>query len=234
MRRTAAGLAVTALAALATAAPASANNEITDKCGSEDLTLPALVNRDVTIQAFDLCGADVRGTAGSGALRAMHATLRLAGDTAQRGSAAYWLGFATGPCDARLVYEDLVPPTGSGRALLTGQCGGTFKICQTQLPTEDCGHWVGGEAIHRVLPATASKLSGSTVTLDFDPGALPAHSVPQAFLDGFQPGRSLTALWASTWVRGQAGATEDDGVYWLMDQGSSSKPLALGGTRTKR
>ena len=157
----------------------------------------------------------------------------MAGDTAQRGSASYWLQFAAGGCASLLVYEDLVPPTG-GRALLDGRCGGTFKNCQTMDPTEDCGYWVGGTPYRRVLPNTAFKVAGQTVTFDFDPNALPAGAAPRQFLDGFQAGKALTNLGAMSSVRGQSSTSEDDSFYVFVDQASSDKPLALGGSTPKR
>src|SRR3954454_1442154 len=98
MRRTACGLVATAFASLAVAAPASADNEVTDPCGLvNNPSVPSTVNNGAPAPWLDLCGADVRGTAANGPLRGIHTTLHLAGDTANRaGSAAYGLVFQGG------------------------------------------------------------------------------------------------------------------------------------------
>src|SRR4051812_41394697 len=146
MRRTACGLAAAALSSLALAAPASADNEITDPCGPGGVSLPALVNRDVTVPWLDLCSADVRGTAASGTLRGLHVALKLAGDSSNRSnSAAYMFSFATGPCTASLRYEDVVPPAPGGKFSLTGQCGGKLEPCDPPLPASSCSQWAGGQ-----------------------------------------------------------------------------------------
>jgi hypothetical protein len=231
MRRTARGLTVAVLGSLAIAAPAAADNEITDPCGTGSASLPGLVARDPTVPWLDLCGADVRGRAGSGSLRALRATLRLAGDTAGRaGSAGYVFAFMAGTCSGALRYEDLGPGTTAGRLKLSGLCGGTWQQCDLP-PVASCVEFVGGDHYDRVLPATGAKVTGSTVTFNFDPNSLPSGAVPQALLDAFRAGRSLSSVEAFTFLRGQAGTTDDDGVFAIMDDAGGTKPVGLGRPR---
>src|SRR3954471_4872352 len=188
MRRIACGLAVAALGALAGAGPAGADTTLSDKCGTNDLSLPALVDRDVTAPWLDLCAGDVKGVAGKGTLRAVQATLTLAGDTADRsGSAAYSVAFDAGPCTATLHYEDLGPGASSGQYGISGQCNAKTAPCEPQITGQACFTTTGGTPCDRTLPVADAKLSGSTVTLFFDPNALPRVS-PQPLLDGFRAG----------------------------------------------
>ena len=234
MRRTTCGLAVAVLGSLAVAAPAMADSEISDPCGTNDLSLPGIVNRDPTAPWLDLCTVDVRGTTGSNGLRALQATLHVTGDTAdRRGVGAYTFNFTAGTCTGTLRFEDLGPNKPDSRTVVGGQCDGTSPPCP--LPLENCTTSpAGGTVFQRVLPASAGKASGSTVSFDFDPGALPAHAVPKSLLAAFAPGKSLTSLTAASFLRGQAGTTDDDGVFWLMDQANGEKPVALGGGTSKR
>ena len=233
MRRTAYGLTAAVLGSLAVAAPAMADSEIKDPCGTNDVSLPGIVNRDPTAPWLDLCSVDVRGTAGSNGLRGVHATSHVTGDTAdRRGVAAYTFYFTAGDCNGTLRFEDLGPNSSGSRTSILGDCGGTSAPCA--VPLEGCVTYTPGTEFQRVLPASAGKASGSTVSFDFDPGALPAHAVPKALLDAFAPGKSLTNLSAASFVRGQAGTTDDDGVFWLMDSADGDKPVALGGGTRKR
>ena len=234
MRRTACGLAVAALGSLAVAAPAMADSEITDPCGTNDLSLPGIVNRDPTAPWLDLCSVDVRGTAGSNGLRGVQAVLHVTGDTADdRGLAAYTFNFTAGTCTGTLRFENLGPNKPDSRTSIIGQCDGTSPPCP--LPIEGCTTSpTGGSEFQRVLPASAGKASGSTVSFAFDPGALPDHAVPKALLAAFAPGKSVSNLSAISFVRGQAGTTDDDGVFWLADDANGDKPVALGGSTRKR
>jgi hypothetical protein len=234
MRRTACGLAAVALGALAAAAPASADNEVTDACGIENASLPGLVSRDHTVPWLDLCGADVRGVAGSGPLRALHVTLRLAGDTANRaGSAAYDFVFTMGTCSGALTLQDLGPSTSATQYSVSGHCDAKTAPCDPPIPPgSSCTS--GGVKFTRVLPATGAKISGSTVTFDFDPNALPVPATPKAFLDGFRAGQSLSSLGGFTLARAQYGPTEEYNAQLLVDDMENDKPFALGGARRSR
>src|SRR3954452_7021705 len=235
MRRTACGFAAVALGALAAAAPASADNEVTDACGLDSASLPGLVNRDETVPWLDLCGADVRGVPGNGPLRGLHVTLRLAGETANRaGSAAYDFVFTTaGSCSGALLLQDLGPSTSAMKYSVSGHCGAKTAPCDPPIPPgSSCT--TGGVKFQRDLPATGAKISGSTVTLDFDPNVLPVPATPKAFLDGFQAGQSLSSLGGFTLARTQYGPAEEDNAQLLVDDMENNKPFALGGARRSR
>src|SRR5690349_21783872 len=156
MRRTTCGLAVAVLGSLAVAAPAMADSEITDPCGTNDLSLPGIVNRDPTAPWLDLCSVDVRGTAGGNGLRGLHATSHVTGDTAdRRGVAAYTFNFTAGDCTGTLRFEDLGPSSSESRTSIIGQCGGKTTPCDPPIPLENCVTFTGGTEYSRVLPASA-------------------------------------------------------------------------------
>jgi hypothetical protein len=235
MRRTTCGLAAAVLGSLAVAAPAMADGEITDPCGTDTLSLPGIVNRDPTIPSEDICSVDVRGAAGSGALRALHAVTHVSGDTANRGgAAAYTLNFTAGTCTGTLRYADGAPGATTGSLHVLGQCGGKSTPCPLQLPNSACFTFTGGVPFDRALPVAGAKLAGSTVTLDFDPNTLPAHAVPQALLDGFRAGQSLSGLSAYTFLRVPDGPGAEDAAFWVLDQADGTKPVGLGRAARRR
>jgi hypothetical protein len=222
MRRISCALAAATFGCLALAGTAAAKGEISDPCGT-DVSLPGMVNGDPTLPWLDICSGDVSGAPGDGPLRAIHATLQLNGDTADRqGFTAYTLDFDVPGCTGLLSAEDRGQAGSAGIVRIGGICDASSGPCQ--VPGATCSF---GGTPFQVIAGTA-KLDGSTVTLAFDPNRLPAHSVPKTFLDGLRAG-TLTSVGARTQLVYQNDAFGEDGIYgYPADQATGNGAVALG------
>jgi hypothetical protein len=223
MRRLRGTTAAAALALLVCAAPAAASNEISDPCGanvSPSLSYPY----DPTVPWFDLCAGDVSGVAGSGSLRAIKATLHLAGDASGRhGLGAYSFTFSTPRCGASATSFDPDLSGGSSSVRLAGQCN---------LKPGDCGPLAQlgfvcsgtGDAFDVLLPAKSAAISGSTVTFTVDPNGL---RVPRALTEDLAGG-VLSSVGAVTWEHvGAAGGGERTALSNPADQAFGTKSVSL-------
>jgi len=86
-------------------------------------------------------------------------------------------------------------------------------------------------------PVLSTRLGGDAVLLPILVGAGLLGEDPDlqaALLAAFAPGKSLTGLSAMSFLRGQAGTTADDGVFWLTDEANGDKPVGLGGSARRR
>jgi hypothetical protein len=221
MRRISCALAAAVLGCLAMAGTAAAKGEISDPCGS-DVSLPGIVNGDPTAPWLDICSGDVGGARGDGPLRAVHAVLHLNGDTADRqGYTAYTLDFTVPNCTGLVAVEDRGRASDPGVVRVAGVCDPN-TTCPLPIWTSCTS---GGRQFN--VSAGTAKLTGSTVTLDFDPNKLSTHSVPKSFFTGLAAG-SLTSVGARTGPVFQNDAFGADAFYgYPTDQANGTKPVSL-------
>jgi hypothetical protein len=220
MRRIRWTLAATALGCMATAAPAAANGEIKDACGPGAVGGPMAYIVEPAGTYLDLCDSDVAGFAGAGSLRGVRATLKLASDATTRPPATtrYSFFFSTKRCSVSVVLNDLAtgPATRVG-----GYCDNVTEPCPV---IEGCWMTTSGAEYSVNLPASAGRISGSTVTLSFDPNTLPS-SVPASLREDLAGG-VVHDVAAISWV--QAGADNDTSAGEIADIAEGAESVSLG------
>jgi hypothetical protein len=218
-------LAAAALACLATAAPAAGKAEIKDACGPGAIGGPPAYVVEPPAPWLDVCDSDVTGLAGAGPLRAMRATLRLAGDAAMRpGFTQYTFHFGTAHCGASVSYIDADVGGSGGSTRVHGDCNPRTVPCPI---VQSCSMSAGADSFDVTLPDGATRIAGSTVTLTLDPNGLVGHAVPRVLFADLSGG-VLSSVEAITWARvGVSGQGRRATTADIADVAEGTKPVSL-------
>jgi hypothetical protein len=220
----------------ATAPGALANGEVKDPCSVAAIgTLPNAYP-DPTIPWLDLCDTDLAGVAGAGALRAIRATIHVAGDVGMRaGAAAYAVVTTAGACSFQIQYADRGLDVTGGATRVQGACNVVSKPCPILSDYAICFEPGPGSQnfdLRDPVAATAqlasTPMAGSTITLTFDPNKVPAGAVPPALLDALRSGGTLHSTNVISFVRGGLTAAGPDGLFESIDWAFGDQTVALG------
>jgi hypothetical protein len=226
-----------ALICLATATSAFAAGQVKDPCSVGAIGTPPNAYPDPSVPWLDLCNTDIAGFAGAGSARGIQVTFHVAGDTALRaGSAAYLAMLDTGKCAFQIQYSDLGPDAAAGTTRVQGACNVTGQPCQFVPSDFNCwqtdsnsGEPFDLRGSSAATYAIAPGLTGSTVTVRFDPDKVAAGTVPAALLGDLTNSPTVYFADAASSARVGAAAANGEAVYdpvdWAFGDG---KPFSLG------